>query len=88
MSPTRGRRISDGILGIMSRLNLSARGTTEGTERLVCPWDLDAYCSNGSETALHVAVRGRHGDIAGLLLAAGANPNLATRRPLTDQVLQ
>ncbi|KAG8262242.1 hypothetical protein J6590_056305 [Homalodisca vitripennis] len=85
LSPTRGRRISDGILGIMSRLNLGSRPVGDATERLLCPWELDAYCNNHTETALHIAVRGRHGDIVNGLLAAGTNPNLLTQRASGEQ---
>lgn len=86
-SPTRGRRISDNILGIMSRLNLSSRsGGNEQSERPLCPLELDAYCNNSSETALHSAVRARHRDIVSALLAAGTNPNLLTQRGTADQV--
>lgn len=88
LSPTRGRRISDGILGIMSRLSLSGRTAGDASERMICPWQLDTYCNNGTETALHAAVRGKHVDIVALLLAAGANPNLLTRRGTQEQVIQ
>ena len=40
------------------------------------PVDLDLYCNQGVETALHVAVKNRHHAIASHLLAAGAVPNL------------
>uniref|UniRef100_A0A1B6DQ53 non-specific serine/threonine protein kinase n=1 Tax=Clastoptera arizonana TaxID=38151 RepID=A0A1B6DQ53_9HEMI len=80
LSPTR-RRISDGILGIMSRLNIGSKsGSNDATERLLCPWDLDTYCNHNTETALHAAVRGHHGDVVSALLSAGANPNLLTQR--------
>lgn len=78
MSPTR-KRISDGIQSIMSRLNLginNASTSNDMNERMVSPWNIDDYCNNQSETALHTAVRQRHIEIATLLLAAGANPNL------------
>lgn len=71
----------------MSRLNLSSRsGGNEQSERPLCPLELDAYCNNGSETALHSAVRARHRDIVSALLAAGTNPNLLTQRGTADQV--
>lgn len=50
------------------------------TEKQVSPLLLDVYCSEAFETALHVAVRNKHSEIASLLLNAGANPNLATVR--------
>ena len=86
LSPTR-RRISDGILGIMSRLNIGSRGgNSDATERTMCPWELDTYCNNSTETALHTAVRGRHGDIVSALLSAGANPNILTQRGSSEHV--
>lgn len=86
LSPTR-RRISDGILGIMSRLNLGNRGpNSDATERMMCPWELDSYCNNNTETTLHAAVRGRHGDIVSALLSAGANPNILTQRGSSEHV--
>lgn len=78
-SPTR-RRISDGIQSIMSRLNLgigNSAGSNDVNERFVSPWNVDDYCNQHSETPLHVAVRKKHAEIASLLLAAGANPNLS-----------
>ncbi|XP_075215251.1 leucine-rich repeat kinase [Lycorma delicatula] len=87
LSPTR-RRISDGIQSIMSRLNLGNRnGNTspESNERMISPWDIDAYCNNGTETALLSAVRGRHGDIVSALLSAGANPNLLPQHGTSEQ---
>lgn len=88
LSPTR-RRISDGILGIMSRLNIGSRsGNNDSTERLLCPWDLDTYCNNNTETALHAAVKGRHGDVVSALLSAGANANILTQRGNVEHVRQ
>ncbi|XP_043222191.1 leucine-rich repeat serine/threonine-protein kinase 1-like isoform X1 [Amphibalanus amphitrite] len=71
------RRISDGIQALMSRLNLGrdAPGAAK-TDDTIAPLHLDMYCNNNAETALHVAVRSRQHTIVGLLLAAGANPNL------------
>ena len=40
------------------------------------PLDLDVYCNNGTETALHNAVKRREHAIGAKLLGAGANPNL------------
>ena len=40
------------------------------------PLDLDLYCNNGTETALHHVVRTREQVIAHRLLAAGCQPNL------------
>lgn len=87
MSPTR-RRISHGIQSIMSRLSLSRTGSTDSdvgsitnniTQPSVCPVDMDQYCNNGTETALHAAVKGRHYNIVQLLLRAGASPHLTIR---------
>ena len=48
----------------------------KSNEIWVKPVDLDVYCNQGAETALHVAVKNRHHAIASHLLAAGAVPNL------------
>lgn len=84
-SPTK-RRISHGIQSIMSRLNLSRGSSAESDvtpekEQIqqICPVDLDQYCNNGTETALHAAVKGRHYDIVQLLLKAGASANAVIR---------
>lgn len=77
-SPTR-RRISDGIQSIMSKLNLGISSVTNSNdinERMISPWNIDDYCNQHSETALHAAVRQKHAEIVSLLLSAGANPNL------------
>ena len=42
----------------------------------ISPLDLDLYCNNGTETALHHVVRTREQVIAHRLLAAGCQPNL------------
>lgn len=42
----------------------------------ICPLKIDMYCNNNTETALHVAIKGKHYDICLALLNAGANPNL------------
>ncbi|KAK6640321.1 hypothetical protein RUM44_012007 [Polyplax serrata] len=77
------KRISDGIQNIMHRLNL--RSKFEGhrkqeIEKSIRPVLLDSYCSEALETALHVAVRNKHREIALLLLNSGADPNLSTLR--------
>ena len=38
--------------------------------------ELDVYCNNGTETALHHVVKMRENTITHRLLQAGANPNL------------
>jgi hypothetical protein len=85
LSPTR-RRISDGIISIMARLNLSragveSQGTVGKNECHLTPLQLNVYCNNNSETALHSAVRGKHADVAGILLQCGADPNILCRQP-------
>ncbi|XP_069680319.1 leucine-rich repeat serine/threonine-protein kinase 1 isoform X2 [Periplaneta americana] len=90
LSPTR-RRISDGIISIMARLNLSrvgvdsqgaaGSGNTGKNECHLSPLQLNVYCNNNSETALHAAVRGKHADVAGILLQCGADPNVSCRQP-------
>ncbi|KAL1122208.1 hypothetical protein AAG570_003613 [Ranatra chinensis] len=72
------RRISDGIQVLMTRLSLGTRPETN--ERMLSPWRLDSYCNTEQETALHVAVRNNHCEIASLLLAAGANSNLQSQQ--------
>lgn len=90
LSPTR-RRISDGIISIMTRLNLS-RASVDGqgpggmgavgkNECHLSPLQLNVYCNNNCETALHAAVRGKHADVAGILLQCGADPNISCRQP-------
>ncbi|XP_044740580.1 leucine-rich repeat serine/threonine-protein kinase 1 isoform X2 [Chrysoperla carnea] len=83
LSPTR-RRISDGIQSIMTRLNLrndseNSDGINKTNESFLSPLNLDLYCQNDCETALHVAVKGKHYNIVSLLLLAGANPNLVIK---------
>jgi L-asparaginase II len=90
LSPTR-RRISEGIISIMARLNLSRAGVeSQGTggggtvgknECHLSPLQLNVYCNNNSETALHSAVRGKHADVAGILLQCGTDPNILCRQP-------
>ncbi|XP_021920937.1 leucine-rich repeat serine/threonine-protein kinase 1 isoform X3 [Zootermopsis nevadensis] len=89
-SPTR-RRISDGIISIMTRLNLSCAGvdgqgpggigTVGKNECHLSPLQLNVYCNNNCETALHAAVRSKHADVAGILLQCGADPNIPCRQP-------
>ncbi|XP_019766471.2 leucine-rich repeat serine/threonine-protein kinase 1 isoform X4 [Dendroctonus ponderosae] len=78
VSPTR-RRISDGIMSIMSKLHISkdcsADNEFDGNTKPVCPLRIDMYCNNNTETALHAGIRGKHYDITLALLNAGANAN-------------
>jgi hypothetical protein len=97
LSPTR-RRISDGIISIMARLNLSragvdgqgpgGTGTTGKNECHLSPLQLNVYCNNNCETVLHSAARGRHADVAGILLQCGADPNISCRQPDSVSKLQ
>lgn len=90
LSPIR-RRISDGIISIMARLNLSHAGvegqgpggigTAGKNECYLSPLQLNVYCNNNCETVLQAAVRGRHADVAGILLQCGADPNISCRQP-------
>ncbi len=66
------------VKALISRL----RGTSDADElgedeTWLNPVLVDSYCSNGTETALHNAVRRRENAIASRLLTAGANPNLS-----------
>lgn len=74
------RRISDGIQTLMTRLSLgSSSSRQDSSERWISPWHLDLLCNTELETALHAAVRQGYSDIASLLLAAGANPNIPSQ---------
>ncbi|KAH9381093.1 hypothetical protein HPB48_010765 [Haemaphysalis longicornis] len=66
------------VQSIVTRLNLASGGAAPREVQL-CPVQLDLYCNQGSETALHVAVRKGHYALAAALLRAGAAPNLAMR---------
>lgn len=72
------RKLSGGIQMIMSKLSLNKNGdqSLRSNECFINPFDLDLYCSNDTETALHVAVKNKYHSIATMLLANGANPNL------------
>ncbi|XP_030762504.1 leucine-rich repeat serine/threonine-protein kinase 1 isoform X2 [Sitophilus oryzae] len=82
LSPTK-RRISDGIMNIMSKLHLTKDSSPEsefdGNTRTICPLRFDMYCNNNTETALHAAIKGKHYDITLALLNGGANPNAAIK---------
>ncbi|KAL3204618.1 hypothetical protein MRX96_011607 [Rhipicephalus microplus] len=66
------------VQSIVTRLNLASGGAAP-REMQLCPVRLDLYCNQGSETALHVAVRKGHYALAAALLRAGAAPNLPMR---------
>ncbi|KYM96488.1 Leucine-rich repeat serine/threonine-protein kinase 1 [Cyphomyrmex costatus] len=50
-------------------------------DKMIYPVNLDLYCNNGSETALHAAVRGKHTEVVNALLQAGANLELPVKIP-------
>lgn len=66
--PVSKRRISSGIQRLMSSLNFMGRSGEKKDENLLCPFNLDLYCSNNMETALHAAVKARHTDVVAALL--------------------
>ncbi|XP_070394975.1 leucine-rich repeat serine/threonine-protein kinase 1 isoform X2 [Dermacentor albipictus] len=66
------------VQSIVTRLNMASGGAAP-REMQLCPVRLDLYCNQGSETALHVAVRKGHYALAAALLRAGAAPNLPMR---------
>ncbi|CAH1175605.1 unnamed protein product [Phaedon cochleariae] len=79
LSPTR-KRISDGIISIMSKLSFSRENSAEELDndpntKMICPLKIDMYCNNNTETALHAAVKGKHYDIVLVLLKNGASAN-------------
>lgn len=48
---------------------------SDPNNKMICPLKIDMYCNNGTETALHVAIKGKHYDIVFALLKAGASVN-------------
>lgn len=70
------KRISSGIQRLMSSLNFRGRLDNKREDNSLNPLQLDLYCNDNTETALHAAVKARHMDITAALLQAGANPNL------------
>ncbi|XP_070508188.1 leucine-rich repeat serine/threonine-protein kinase 1 isoform X2 [Chironomus tepperi] len=84
LSPT-GRRVSIGIMSIMSRLSLGREQPNEGSsnEILRNPLELNLLCGAARETALLAAVRGGFIEVAHLLLTHNADPNISAR-PLED----
>ncbi|XP_072749395.1 leucine-rich repeat serine/threonine-protein kinase 1 [Anoplolepis gracilipes] len=78
--PVSKRKISSGIQRLMSSLNFRSKTPTDKKDdKMIYPVNLDLYCNNGSETALHSAVRGRHTDVVNALLQAGANLELPVK---------
>ncbi|RXG51538.1 Leucine-rich repeat serine/threonine-protein kinase 1 [Armadillidium vulgare] len=86
LSPSRPR-IAGSIHSLMTKLNL-VRGEPDNGESLISPLNVDLYCNNNSETALHVAVKNKHHNIVSLLLTAGANPNLRMYLPDDESMRQ
>jgi ankyrin repeat protein len=67
-TPQPKRRISSGIQRLMSSLNFMGRSSERKDENLLCPLNLDLYCNNNTQTALHAAVKARHTDVISVLL--------------------
>lgn len=84
LSPS-GRRVSLGIMSIMSRLSLGREPSCEeGTsEHLRNPLEVNLLCGAARETALLAAVRGGFFDVTHMLLQFKADPNIVAR-PLED----
>lgn len=81
ISPTR-KRLSNGIQNMISRLSLrsNVEKEEERTDIEISPLDLDLYCNNNTETALHIAVKKKYHNIVLILLQNGANPNLSIKQ--------
>ncbi|XP_033223116.1 leucine-rich repeat serine/threonine-protein kinase 1 [Belonocnema kinseyi] len=77
--PMSKRRISSGIQRLMSSLNFRNKSFEKKDDNMICPLNLDLYCNNNTETALHVSVKARHMDVVAAFLSAGANPNLPVK---------
>ncbi|XP_022246027.1 leucine-rich repeat serine/threonine-protein kinase 1-like [Limulus polyphemus] len=71
-------KLGGGLQNILAKLSLrnNQDDPVQPTELNISPLDLDLYCANNTETALHVSVKHKHCKIASLLLQNGANPNL------------
>ncbi|KZC04554.1 Leucine-rich repeat serine/threonine-protein kinase 1 [Dufourea novaeangliae] len=79
--PMSKRKISTGIQRLMSSLNFRSKAFDKKDDNMICPLNLDLYCNNGNETALHAAVKGKHTEVVTVLLLAGADPNLPLKIP-------
>lgn len=79
--PVSKRRISSGIQRLMSSLNFRSKSGDKKDENMISPLNLDIYCNNNMETALHAAIKAGHSEIVAQLLQAGANPNLPIKIP-------
>lgn len=85
ISPS-GRRLSYGIMSIMSRLSLGRDPAADenANELLKNPLELNLLCGAARETALLASVRGGFLDVAQVLLQFAADPNIIAR-PMEDQ---
>ncbi|KOC64475.1 Leucine-rich repeat serine/threonine-protein kinase 1 [Habropoda laboriosa] len=79
--PMSKRKISSGIQRLMSSLNFRSKAFDKKDDNMICPLNLDLYCSNATETSLHTAVKGKHTEVVTALLLAGADPNLPVKVP-------
>ncbi|KAG7189414.1 hypothetical protein KM043_017118 [Ampulex compressa] len=79
--PMSKRKISSGIQRLMSSLNFRSKAFDKKDENVICPLNLDVYCNNNTDTALHTAVKGKHTEVVAALLQAGADPNLPVKVP-------
>lgn len=87
--PVPKRKISSGIQRLMSSLNFRSKTTVDKKDdKMIYPVNLDLYCNNGSETALHAAVRGGYTDVVNALLQAGANLKLPVKIPYDQSDLE
>lgn len=84
LSPS-GRRVSLGIMSIMSRLSLGRDPSSEedSNEQFRNPLEVNLLCGAARETALLASVRGGFFDLAQMLLQFKADPNIIAR-PLED----
>ncbi|CRK89702.1 CLUMA_CG003464, isoform A [Clunio marinus] len=84
LSPS-GRRVSLGIMSIMSRLSLGREQNEEetSTDHFHNPIDVNLPCGAARETALLASVRGGFCDVSHILLQHKADPNIIAR-PLED----
>ncbi|GFS86526.1 hypothetical protein NPIL_84741 [Nephila pilipes] len=85
ISPTK-KRLSNGIQNMIFKLSLrnNVEKEEERTVSEICPIDLDLYCNNNTETALHIAVKKKHHSIVQLLLQQSANPNLSIKQSIEE----
>uniref|UniRef100_T1IVJ9 non-specific serine/threonine protein kinase n=1 Tax=Strigamia maritima TaxID=126957 RepID=T1IVJ9_STRMM len=87
-SPVKNK-IASGIQDLISKLNLNRTNLTDPNlkinETFICPVEVNAYCNDGCETALHAAVRAKNYAIVSLLLTNNADPNLKMRQIEDDE---